>query len=232
MKKIFINAVKGIVKKFGGPLFFSTKSYSQEGEDIVVKRFFDGREIGFYVDVGCHHPFRFSNTYLFYKKGWRGICIDPLPGTANLFKKWRGRDICVEVGVSSHPSSLNYFMFNEPALNSFDENVARNRDGLTGYKIIGVKPVNTFPLGDIIEKNLDDKSQKISFFSIDVEGLDLQVLQSNNWEKFRPEIIIAECLDMDLSSLSKDPVVSFLSEKGYGLYAKTGNSVIFKDEGI
>jgi len=54
----------------------SLKSYSQEGEDLILLRIFEKKRIGFYVDVGSHHPFRFSNTYLFYRLGWRGINID------------------------------------------------------------------------------------------------------------------------------------------------------------
>ena len=59
----------------------------------MLYRIFEGRKTGFYVDIGCHHPFRFSNSYLFYKLGWRGICVDPLPGTKALFNKWRPEDI-------------------------------------------------------------------------------------------------------------------------------------------
>ena len=51
-------------------------SYSQEGEDMVLKRIFDKQTKGFYIDVGAHHPKRFSNTYNFYLKGWKGINID------------------------------------------------------------------------------------------------------------------------------------------------------------
>jgi FkbM family methyltransferase len=230
MKSVF-RAAKRAIKEISGSWPHATKSYSQEGEDLVLNRVFGGRQHGFYVEVGCHHPFRFSNTYLFYRMGWSGICIDPLPGTAALFKKWRSRDICIESGISSRRSTLNYFMFNEPALNTFDESVAKSRDGLLGYRIIECRKIETIPLGDAIERNIARHgSTQIDFFSIDVEGLDLQVLQSNNWEKFRPAIIIAECLDLSFKNLGQDPVVEFLSGKGYEIYAKTGESVVFKAE--
>lgn len=66
---------------------FYTKSYSQEGEDMVLNRYFQGKNSGFYVDIGAHHPKRFSNTYFFYKKAWCGINIDAMLGSMDRFKK-------------------------------------------------------------------------------------------------------------------------------------------------
>ena len=72
---------------------FSLKSYSQEGEDMILRRLFEKQKTGFYVDVGAHHPKRFSNTFFFYKKGWSGINIDAMPNSMRLFDKIRPRDI-------------------------------------------------------------------------------------------------------------------------------------------
>ncbi len=76
------------VLKFSRDLFqwdsYYQKSWSQEGEDLILYRFFDGKQNGFYVDVGAHHPFRFSNTYRFYRMGWHGINIDASPSTSTL----------------------------------------------------------------------------------------------------------------------------------------------------
>jgi len=70
-------------------------SFAQEGEDRVLYRMFQGRfgRPGFYVDVGAHHPTRFSNTYLFYRMGWRGINLDAMPGSMAAFARARPRDI-------------------------------------------------------------------------------------------------------------------------------------------
>jgi hypothetical protein len=64
---------------------YLNQSYSQEGEDMVLYRTFETVKEGFYVDVGAHHPDRFSNTYKFYKQGWRGINIDAMPGGMDPF---------------------------------------------------------------------------------------------------------------------------------------------------
>ena len=101
--------------------------YSQEGEDILLSRIFGEQAEGFYVDVGAHHPRRFSNTYLFYKRGWRGINIDALPGSMKVFQKFRPRDINLELAVSEREQVLTYYMFNEPALNGFSKTISEKR---------------------------------------------------------------------------------------------------------
>lgn len=78
---------------------FHHKSYSQEGEDMILSRIFGDKKNGFYVDVGAHHPFRFSNTYLFYKRGWLGINIDAMPGSMRLFDRFRKNDINIESAI-------------------------------------------------------------------------------------------------------------------------------------
>ena len=79
---------------------YMNPSYSIEGEDRIVRTLlWRKHDKGFYVDVGAHHPFRFSNTYLFYTQGWSGINIDATPGSMKAFNKYRPRDINLEVGV-------------------------------------------------------------------------------------------------------------------------------------
>ena len=103
---------------------FAHKSYSQEGEDMILRRIFENQENGFYVDVGAHHPKRFSNTYFFYKHGWKGINIDALPNSMSLFKKLRPRDVNIEQPISDNVESLTYYHFNEPALNGFSKDLS------------------------------------------------------------------------------------------------------------
>ncbi len=71
-------------------------SYSQEGEDLILQRFFETKENGFYIDVGAHNPTRFSNTFIFYLKGWRGINIEPTPGSKTAFDSVRPKDLNIE----------------------------------------------------------------------------------------------------------------------------------------
>lgn len=210
------------------PRAFSRQSFAQEGEDLVLLRLLAGRRDGFYVDIGSHHPHRFSNTYLLYKMGWRGLCVDPLPGTAAAFQRARPRDIAVEMGVSATPGALIYYMFNEPALNGFDARLARSRDNMADYRITETRSIETDTLARIIDRHVPaDRIAAIDLLSVDVEGLDLAVLQSNDWSRLRPAIVVAECLGTDIPSLLTDPVAVLLGDVGYVPYAKTGQSVVF-----
>jgi FkbM family methyltransferase len=223
--KTFKKFIRNILSKYLGQLYYRKESYSQEGEDLVIERLLEGKRGGFYVEVGCHHPYRFSNTYLFYKMGWRGVCIDPLPGTKIRFNKNRPRDICIEKGVDEKDGELTYFMFNDPALNTFDEKLAIDRDNLKGCRLIDQVKIKVESLSSIL--NGLNEIPSIDFLSIDVEGFDLQVLKSNDWDKFNPKIVIAECLTARLSEINSDPVALFLKSLNYFVYAKTGYSIIF-----
>src|SRR4051812_44497014 len=86
-------------------------SWAQEGEDLVLRRFFEGQKKGFYVDVGAHHPHQYSNTFWFYRRGWRGINIDAMPGCMEGFEQHRPGDVNLELAVSDAPT-MTYFMFN------------------------------------------------------------------------------------------------------------------------
>jgi len=218
--------LKQFVAQALGPYGCARASFAQEGEDIALDRLLEGQKNGFYVDVGCHHPFRFSNTYLFYRRGWSGICIDPLPGTAKLFGKWRKRDRVIETGVSQAPAELTYHMFDEPALNTFDAALAEERARQTRYRVVKSTKVPTDTLANILNRNAS-AVRTIDFLTVDVEGLDLEVLQSNDWQRYRPRIVLVECLSRDLAAIPGDPTARFLAEVGYVPHAKTGNSVIF-----
>jgi FkbM family methyltransferase len=206
---------------------YSLKSYSQEGEDMILRRIFESQSVGFYVDVGAHHPKRFSNTYFFYKKGWRGINIDAMPDSMKAFDKCRPRDINFEKPISSKKQVLTYYAFNEPALNGFSKQISESRDGVKNYKIEFTKDIETSTLEDVLDAKLPS-SQIIDFLSIDVEGLDFDVIKSINIEKYRPRVILVEVLGSSLSDIQLNPIYKFLIAEDYMLYAKAINTVIFK----
>jgi FkbM family methyltransferase len=199
--------------------------YGQDGEDLILDRMLEGQPSGFYVDVGAHHPLRFSNTYLFYRRGWRGINIDAEPGSMRPFRKHRGRDINVECGVGSRPGKLPYYRFNEPALNTFDEAEA-NLKNRPPYRLVERVEVAVRRLDDLLAEYLPT-GQVIDFLTIDVEGKDLEVLESNDWGRFRPRFILAETLRTDMLLLASCPVVQLLTDKGYRPVAKAYNTTFF-----
>lgn len=218
------NSVYKIKQSVLGSYF--NKSYSQEGEDMVLHRMIGNIKNGFYVDVGAHHPKRFSNTYFFYKRGWRGINIDAMPGSMDSFKSTRPRDINLEVAVSDTPAELNFFIFEEPAINSFDVKLSEERIN-KGHKLLRKQIIKTQTLDQILTNHLP-QNQKIDFLSVDVEGLDLMILKSNNWQKFKPQIVAVECLGNDVISIQQDETFKYLTNYGYALIAKTVNTCFFQ----
>ena len=209
--------------------FYSTLSYSQEGEDLILKRLFDGQQKGLYVDVGAHHPKRFSNTYLFYKMGWRGINIDAMPGSMEKFKEVRPEDINIEAAISDKDELLTYYIFNESALNTFSKNEAEQKAGKGNYRVIDEIKINTIPLYQVLNKHLDSNKQ-IDFLNIDVEGYDFKVLDSIDWTVYKPSVVLIEVLNIDLENLIDSKVYKFLRERAYKMIAKTFNTLIFIKE--
>jgi FkbM family methyltransferase len=204
------------------------RSWGQEGEDIVLHRIFGKKSDGFYVDIGAHHPIRFSNTYYFYKMGWRGLNIDAMPGSMRLFKKRRPRDINIEMGVGRGNAYLDYYVFNEPALNGFSREISEDRENKeNNYKIERIVKLQIKTLAEVLSENLNNSA--IDFMSVDVEGLDYEVLQSNNWNIYRPKILLVELLNTSLHDLSCNEIVLYMHKQGYELYAKLKNTVFFKD---
>ena len=207
---------------------YRTSSYSQEGEDMILRRIFEGQETGFYVDVGAHHPKRFSNTYYFYKKGWQGINIDAMPGSMHLFNKFRPRDCNLELGVSSRKGKSTYFIFDEPAFNSFNEELSGERVKNTECHLLKKTTVNTDRLDSILSAYLPNTP--IDFMSIDVEGHEMEVLHSNNWDLFRPKYLLIELLNADLDSIRTSQTHQFLINEGYKIFAKAYHTYFFVDD--
>ena len=201
--------------------------YSQEGEDIILKRVFENKNKGFFVDIGAHHPIRFSNTYLFYKEGWTGINIDAMPGSMEEFNSVRPKDINLELAVSDNKQLLTYHVFNETALNTFSPEEAKKKDGLRDYKIIQRIEMETLPLSEILDKYLPIDTE-IDFLTIDVEGLDFAVLRSSNWEKYRPNMILIESLRNSLENINENEIYQYLKAEGYEIFAKTYNTIFFQ----
>lgn len=151
-----------------------------------------------------------------------------MPGSMKLFDKWRPRDINLELGVAQKEGFLDYHIFNEPALNGFSVELSKERNlAADDYYLKEVLKIEVKPLREILDRHL--KGQKIDFLSVDVEGLDLDVLQSNDWSKYRPLIVLAEILQSSLHDIEKDSVAQYLIEQGYSVYAKQVNTVFFKD---
>lgn len=194
-------------------------SFSKSGDDIQLMKLINQSTPGTYVDIGCWHPVKASNTYFFSLRNWKGICIDPNPELENLYKKFRPNDVFINCAVGKTEANLNYYMLSEnnSSMNTLNLDFLKKHD-LEG-DIKNTIGIPTFSLKDILDKNVS-VNERLDFFDVDVEGFDLQVLQSNDWDKYRPKIVITET-DISIKEDMISEITAYLESVNYRLIGKT-----------
>lgn len=202
---------------------FARTSFAQEGEDVILARIFEGQARGIYVDVGAHHPRRFSNTELLYRRGWHGVNIDAAPGSMAAFRRLRPRDVNLEIGVATRDETRDFFIFDEPALNTFDAERARSLDK-PPYKVQSVVKIRCAPLSTILGEHAIGE---IDLLTIDAEGFDRDVLQTLDWDRSKPRVVLVEQHQLDLAALLASELYAFMAARDYRAIAKTYNSVFY-----
>lgn len=218
-----------VLKRFG----FNNISHATNCEDLMVS-FYTGKEKGFYVDIGALDPVKYSNTYLLYMEGWRGINIEPRKDCMERFLRYRQDDINLNIGIDVDEKVLKYYSFEEPAYNTILKERAEHVI-YEGYsRLIEEYEIYVSPLSSIFSEYLP-KNQQIDFLAIDVEGYEYNVLLSNDWTLYRPKFIAMESLiskgyGYDMNCLKKDRAVNFLLENGYAVVGKIRNKLFFLDK--
>ena len=207
---------------------YRNMSFSQEGEDRVLHRFFEKQKDGFYVEIGAHHPYRFSNTALFYEKGWQGLTVDPNPEVVGLFKQFRPRDRHLQMGVGRSNQPLKFYQFQEPALNTFSESIYEKRKQ-EGFALSKTLEVPVASLKTIFDQNKDFMPKTIQFMSVDVEGFDEEVLASNDWQNYRPQIVVVEIFEKSMEGILQSSSYKMMKEYGYQLHGRCFWSCFFID---
>lgn len=192
-------------------------SFSKSGDDIQLMKLINNNIPGVYVDIGCWHPIKASNTYYFHLRKWKGICIDPNPELKSLYKKYRPSDNFVNVGIGDTNSVLKYYMFKESSMNTFSYDFVEKQK--LESKIINTINVPTYNLKDILDNNLK-LNDRLDFFDIDVEGLDLEVLKTNDWNKYRPKVVVIES-DISIKQDVKSEITKYLEQQNYRLIGKS-----------
>jgi len=206
-------------------------SFSQEGEDMVLKRIFGSKQDGIYVDVGSHHPTLFSNTNYFHQNGWTGINIDALPGSKVNFDAKRPNDTNLELLVSENEGMTEFYLFDPPLMNTMSKQQAKENEKFDWCKLKETIMVASMPLGLLLDRYLASGT-KIDFMTVDVEGAEMTVLRSNNWERYTPDVLLVEIIDINIEGVFKTEVHRFLTERSYQLFAKTGNTLFYKQQGF
>lgn len=165
---------------------------SQCGEDFIIETLIPHKRNGFYIDVGANHPIKFNNTFLFYKKGWSGINIEPNNSRMWLFNFFRRRDINLNIGIGKEKSEIDFYIFKESTLSTFEKSASEEYQKM-GHSLKNILKIQILPLKEILEKYASQI--EIDILSIDTEGFDMEVLESNDWGQFRPRFLIIETLE-------------------------------------
>jgi hypothetical protein len=211
----------------------TNESFSQAGEDCIIE--FLLNDIGIqkitYLELGVYQPIIGSNTYRLYQRGCRGVLVEADSTLIENIKKYRPEDKVIHGGVGFGEESVQeFFIFEMPAHNTFDKKEAEYREKHGSYKLKRIDKVLLKPINKIIEQYFRDSFPE--FLSIDIEGLDLNVLKSINYEKYPIPIICAEtCKYSENHIRPKDrSIEEFMLSKGYFIYADTYINTIFVNE--
>jgi FkbM family methyltransferase len=204
-------------------------SYSQAGEDAVLSNLFkDYRKPRItYLDLGTNHPSSGNNTYKFYLRGLTGVCVEADAMLIDQIKKVRPNDNVIHAGVSIGGALMaDFYIFDKPAYNTFDKVEADTRVAKGVLKLIRVDKVPLITINELIQKNFDSYPDLIS---IDIEGLDLDVLKTLDFEKYPVPVICVETCTYSTNHIRpKDKsILEFMGTKNYEVYADTYINTIF-----
>jgi len=202
-------------------------SWSQGGEDLALLHAIMGKRDGLYIDVGAHHPSRFSVTRHLYQMGWSGVNVDANQELINAFNEVRTRDVnlCAAVGLEAR---YTFTIFDEAAISTLDSEwrkkfISENNKIAKEVEVEGRK----------LRSILDDfqPKKRIDLLSIDAEGSDLQVLQSLEFETLEksrfPKWLLLEAAP-PVSNALQTPAVKLAIERGYEPHMVLAMSTLLK----
>ena len=210
-----------------GPL--GRMSYSAAGEDRIVLAWLqavyhiDIRQVR-YFDIGANHPTRLSNTFLLYSMGASGVLIEPDPDLCGKLRRKRPNDVVLNVGMAfDERRSAKLTRLKERVFNTFSSaqadlvvNASQDWQPHQRQTIVDEIDVSLTPANDVLAEHFGGG---IDFISIDTEGVDLPILQSIDFQRFRPKMICIE------ATADFNPI---LEPAGYELTARTPDNVIYR----
>ncbi|MDO1449011.1 FkbM family methyltransferase [Rhodocytophaga aerolata] len=191
-------------------------SYGFTGEDRLIESLLKTQITynGFYVDVGCNHPQFLSNSFLFYRRGWRGICIDANSTLIQLHKRVRPWDKAVCALVSDLPEVRTFYELTNNVLSTTEPQFLEEYLS-EGLQVMATRSIVPQTLTSILDAC--QAPAHIDFLSIDAEEHDLHVLQSLDFRKYSPTLIIVEDESFDPATPSQNTIFTFLQQREYSL---------------
>lgn len=211
-------------------------SASQSGEDRIISYILSAMGIPeedcVYLDLGANHAKYLSNTYSLYQKGARGVLVEANPALISELKLFRGDDVILNRCISTAGGEFVPFYIlsgdglSTPNKDEAEEAVRRN----PSLSITKVEQVETITANEVLEQHFETAPK---FLNIDIEGGNLEVLESIDFEKYRPLIISVETIPYRphlVVGEKVQAVVDFMAKQDYVEYAFTGINSIFLDK--
>lgn len=194
--------------------------FSQAGEDEFLRSYFANRT-GTYIDIGGNHPFRLSNTYSLYRRGWNGLVVEPIRRHFAKHKRFRPKDIQINAAVGDAEGDLTFCELVPSVLSTCDKSEADLMISRRVARLFRQYTVPVHTVAELHQKHL--QGRPVQFLSVDTEGHDLAVLHGVDWNAMRPEVVICEANE-DQAATS---VTRLLSGLGYKEPLVTGCNLIF-----
>lgn len=207
-------------------------SFSQAGEDRIISFLCEylGSPLRTYIDIGAADPVKINNTFLFYNSGARGVLVEPNPEMTARLRSKRPRDTVLPVGIgASAEREANFYRTTDPTWNTFDKATAEEYERTTQgrIKIVEVVKIPLVNINDVFVEHF--AGQAPDFVSLDVEGFEVPILKSLNFEKYRPKMFCVETL-VAATVEQKLEAVEFLASKGYAARGATFVNTILVDQ--
>lgn len=211
-------------------------SYSQYGEDKILNfalKILKNRNLIktiSYLDLGGCFADKSSNTYFLYKQGYHGVVVEAAPDLAEDFKKIRKNDIVLNVGITDgEGGQVLPFYYADGVCGSFlKDNVLEAIQKYGNNSECRSLNVPTRNVNDIMREYFTDKD--IFLVSIDVEGLDEQIIRGFDFKKYRPYFFCIETAELSGESFlgrKEVGIAEFMKHNGYEIYADTYVNTIF-----
>ena len=200
--------------------------FGQTAEDVILKIYLPESK-GYYIDIGAGRPITGSNTFAFYRRGWKGICVDPISTNTRLLKSFRHKDQVLNILIGEKEEAIDFWEFDPYEYSTAQEAVALKVQNILGFRLLNLSKKAVKPLSSIAPKC---SGFDASLLSIDVEGFDLVVLKSNDWQRYHPRVICVEEWEKTMDENFNSKIADFLATHGYQRMAWTGLSSIFVDK--
>ncbi|MDR2375460.1 MAG: FkbM family methyltransferase [Treponema sp.] len=196
----------------------------QAGQDLLAYLYFRGKKTGFFLDIGAHDGRTYSNSYVFEQLGWRGACVEPLPGVFEQLRQNRRCD-CYQAALaaSASPGAVFVHAVGVDTLSGLESELAGGHEDWIVRE--GGRPerirVKTLTFSGLMASYPDQ--QTIDFLSLDVEGAEMAILRTIDFETYNFGLITVECVEEKEGEDLRD----FMAAKGYGVLADLGLDLMF-----